>query len=249
MKRIIFSIALAIVITLAYIFGWSSLFSVKKISIAVPDSAVSLEIDAQLHQPPSVISLGDRLARVDQRVITARLKALSWIDAVQVNRNFISGEVRISVSVRRPIARLSGSGNQLSFLGENREIFTLDANAVKSATSLGGQDWNSLPLATIPTPSPAVLTDVQLLLQSLNQSGLQILSLTASNQGELTTTILFPSTTNTSNSTSRKKVEIHWGSVQELELKERVMEALLAAPENKKVKVIDLSEPRNPTIR
>ena len=69
--------------------------------------------------------------------------------------------------------------------------------------------------------------------------GLQIRTIDISSPGELVSGI----------TVGKQMVEVRWGSVQELKLKKRVLDALLAAPENKKVKKIDLSDPQNPTVK
>ena len=45
MKRVWILLALVLVAGLSYLFGWSSIFSVKKVTIAVADSAVAKEIE------------------------------------------------------------------------------------------------------------------------------------------------------------------------------------------------------------
>lgn len=239
MKRVWILLALVLIAGLSYLFGWSSIFSVKKVTIAVADSAVAKEIDATLNSPPAVIVIGEKLARVDKRVINARMKTLLWVDKVSIRRNFFSGEVRISIAPREPIARLAGSGESISFLATNLEIFSVSASAVKTASSIGAGDWGDLPTLTINRSDRATLEDIKTLIEALEKFGATVKTISAPSQGDLSSAIEI----------SGKKVEILWGSVQELALKERVLQALLAAEENKKVKRIDLSDPLNPTVR
>jgi hypothetical protein len=44
-------------------------------------------------------------------------------------------------------------------------------------------------------------------------------------------------------------VEINWGDSSAIAIKAKVLRALLALPENKKVRAIDLSQPSNPTAK
>ena len=70
-------------------------------------------------------------------------------------------------------------------------------------------------------------------------AGLKLISMSVPGPGEFLITI----------EPNGKRVEVMWGSVQEFDTKKRVLDALLAAPENAKVKKIDLSDPINPTVR
>lgn len=232
-------VALLLLLALTYLFGWSSIFSVKKVTIALPDSLVAKEIKTVLDAPPAAITIGEKLARVDKRVINARLRTLLWVDKVSIRRNFINGEVRIGITPRDPIAKLSGAGATITYLSSNLEFFTLAASAVKSASSAGAGDWGALPILRESARDRATLEDIKTLITAMAKANIELLAISAPSPGDVSSSIKI----------NGKKVEILWGSVQELELKERVLEALLAAPENKSVKRIDLSDPINPTVR
>lgn len=239
MKRLITALAVTLLVGLTYLFGWSNFFSVKKITIDVSDTKVAQQIEELLAQPPATISMGEKLARVDKRVIASRLKNLVWIDGVSIGRNFFTGEVRISLVSRQPIARFDGSNGGTRFLGSNLELFTLSNDAIQSATSSSSFDWRALPVITAANPTAQTLGDVKSFIDQMKIEGLQIRTIDISSPGELVSGI----------TVGKQMVEVRWGSVQELKLKKRVLDALLAAPENKKVKAIDLTDPQNPTVK
>jgi len=47
----------------------------------------------------------------------------------------------------------------------------------------------------------------------------------------------------------KRYLDISWGSVKEFELKIKVINELLAQPENKKIGKIDVSNPINPVVK
>jgi len=239
MRRIVTAIALAILASLVYILGWSNYFSVSKVTIDLDDTKVVAQVQSALAQPPAALRVGEKLARVDKRVINSRLRNFLWVDRVSISRNFFSGEVRITITPREPIARFAGAGEQITFLSSNLEIFTLDRQAVVSAQSTGATEWKNLPVLTASNPSQQTLEEVKTLIDELARAGLVLDSITTSAEGEYLSTATI----------GKQTVEIRWGSVQELATKKRVLDALLAAPENNRVKKIDLSNPINPTVK
>ena len=239
MKKVLTGSALIALAGLIYLLGWSNIFSVSKVTIDLADPKTVQEVEQVLAQPPASISIGEKLARVDKRAINARLKSLPWIERTNISRNFISGEVKISVSSRTPIAKFAGGTNDMTFLGKDLRTFTLSTQAVVSAQSANAAEWRDLPTLTVQSPTVQTLTDVKTLIGQFSGAGLKLISISAPGPEEFLITI----------EPHGNRVEVMWGSVQEFDTKKRVLDALLAAPENAKVKKIDLSDPINPTVR
>jgi len=107
MKRIALPISVIITCLCAYVLGWTSLLAVDRVEISTQESDIKKQIELKLSEPPQLINIGAPMARVDRRGITARLRTMVWVDDVNIRRNFFTGVVRISVSPREPLARLS----------------------------------------------------------------------------------------------------------------------------------------------
>jgi cell division septal protein FtsQ len=78
MKRYRLGIAFAILVfgAVAYILGWSTLFTVSSIEITGTKSSITTDI-----------KVGERLARVEPRSIVAELERVKWIRSVEVSSN------------------------------------------------------------------------------------------------------------------------------------------------------------------
>ncbi len=242
MKRILPLVAISVISGLAYLLGWSSIFPVKKIEIAESDKTIVQELRARLNQSPTPIVIGDPIARVDKREITSRLRTLIWVEDVEVKRNFLSGEVSISVEPRSAIAQLdarwSANPNDLGFLGSNLEFFFVPRNEVAKAAKSGDADWLALPKLALGSSEPHLIKDVARLMEAITESGSKVRSVTAPNRESIKATMIY----------SERELDISWGSVNELELKFEVLGRLLELKANRNVKVIDLSSPLSPIV-
>ena len=89
-----------VLIVLAYLLGWSSIFSVKKIEIAgAPTTAVRAEIEKK-----SQIEVGQQLARVNPQSVSRKIEKLSWVKDASISRDWLSGAVAIEITPREPLA-------------------------------------------------------------------------------------------------------------------------------------------------
>lgn len=242
MKRLFLLGAVAALSGLAYLLGWSSLFPVKSIDIAESDKAIVQELRARLNQSPTPIVIGEPIARVDKREITSRLRTLIWVEDVEVSRNFLSGEVSISVEPRSAIAQLdsrwSANLNDLGFLGSDLEFFFVPRSEVAKAAKSGDADWLALPKLALGSSEPSLIEDVANLMDSITETGARVITVAAPDRESINATILY----------KERKLDISWGSVNELELKFKVLERLLELKANRNVKVIDLSSPLSPIV-
>ena len=242
MKRVLLVGAIALISGLAYLLGWSSIFPVKSIEVAESDKAIVQELRAKLNQSPTPIVVGDPIARVDKREITSRLRTLIWVEDVEVRRNFLSGEVSISVEPRSAIAQLdsrwSTNPNDLGFLGSNLEFFFVPRSEVAKAAKSGDADWLALPKLALGSSEPLLIKDVARLMEAITNAGAKVVSVSALDGQSIKATIIY----------KERELDISWGSVNELELKFEVLERLLELKANRNVKVIDLSSPLSPIV-
>ena len=108
----------------SYLFGWSSLLTVKQIEITgAPTLTSEKEIAKSLN-----LSKGDKLARVDPRALSNRLQISDWVESADISRNWFNGKVAMKIKPRIPVAlytepctpqvALDASGATFSLPGE-----------------------------------------------------------------------------------------------------------------------------------
>jgi len=242
MRRVLLFAAIASIAGLAYLLGWSNVFTVKSIDIAESDKTIVQELRTRLNQSPTPIVIGDPIARVDKREITTRLRTLIWVEDVSVRRNFLSGEVSIAVEPRSAIAQLdsrwSANPSDLGFLGSNLEFFFVPRSEVAKAAKSGDADWLALPELDLGSSEPSLIKDVANLMEAITATGAKVRSVMAPDRQTIKAAILY----------KERELDISWGSVNELELKFEVLERLLELKANRNVRVIDLSSPLSPIV-
>jgi cell division septal protein FtsQ len=203
---------------LVYIVAWSPLLTVKSISY----SGIPAHIKVADIKKVISISEGERLSRIEPRVIEEKLTALGWIDSARISRNWIFGKVDIEIHPKVAVGIFRGQG-----IDEAGELFDFAANPPKG-----------LPEVT------ATSTEI----------GLAAINLFKVLPAELRDNLLAMSARNASDISSqhiikKHRITIHWGDSQDLALKIKVLDALLALPENKKISKVDLSAPHAPIVK
>ena len=239
--------SLLILVGAAYLLGWSKIFVVEKIVVASQDRDVVKEITMKIAQPPSVVKIGQPLARVDRREIASRLRELLWVDNVELDRKIFTGEVLIKVIPRSPIARLvstnSNNVESVGFMSQDLDFFYLPRQAVQQAIATGETNWGDIPelnfSGEIASSTNAEREDIRELIRTLSTQGYGIRGITVKSPTEFSSSIM----------RDTRKLDIYWGSVKELPLKIEVMERLLDLKENKRVKSINLSNPVAPIVK
>lgn len=231
-------LAVVLLAALAYSLGWSNLISVREIRINSKDPSIVTRLESRLNQPPTLIMVGEPLARVDKRQIISRLKTFLWVKDVSVSRNILSRVVTITVEPRTPLAKINNPSDpsQNSYLAADLSLF----DAKDSGSSIvGGSGGDQLPLLTISSPERATLGDVKLLIEQLSSASLRLVAIKATDRQLLATTLNF----------NGRKVDVSWGSVKDLALKIEIVNRLFAMPENSKIKSIDVTDPTAPIVR
>ena len=251
LPRLALLLSTAVLVGLAYLLGWSKVFVVEKIVIQTQSKEVSHEVKAKLAENPSVVTIGDPLARVDRRAIASRLRELLWVENIELDRRMFAGEVRISVIPREPIGRIttstSANVDSVGFLGADLEVFYLPRSAVEKAISTGETNWGTIPEVSFQgefqggarETSSSIRQDIKSLLETLSKSEFRVNQLVAQSPTELSTKV----------SKSGKNLDIYWGSVNELSLKIEVLDRLMALKENKRARYFNLSNPVSPIVK
>ena len=233
-------LSIMVLVGTSYLFGWSNIFPVKKISYLDSESKIVNQIKLEIAKAPSVISIGEPLARVDKRAITSRLKNLVWVDTVDISRNFLTGEVRIDVKPRDAIAVLdSANSNQMGFLDRNLELFYLDSDQVSDAEAAGQVDWSGLPRLTLGISSEELRSGVAQILRELANFKGTVLEITATNADQYQSKVVI----------AGRELDVYWGDVKEFPLKLEVLSQLMELKENRRAKFFDLSTPLSPIVR
>jgi cell division protein FtsQ len=211
---------LAILLTtgLAYLLGWSNVFTIKEISyIGSPTKSSEATVKALAN-----LEIGERLARVETRKIAGRLHTLPWIESADLSRNWFSGKIVVAVTPRIPIATFNGE-----LMDATGKRFDLPGGFKSKLPSVFARD---------------------------TKSGLAAIKLFTKLPTEFSTrtsafTAISPENINFKIVEGKRSLMVIWGSDIEIDLKLKVYRALVALPENSKIKKIDLTEPRSPIVK
>ncbi len=207
----------------SYLLGWSPLLSVRSVEIVgAPTKESQLAISRSLN-----ISEGDKLARVDPRALSNRLRSFDWIENSQVSRNWISGKVSISITTRTPIALYSEPGKPQVVLDSSGKTFATPAEIEDglprvSAKSVAG----GLAAIKVFTALPESFSKN---IDRMSAARTNNFLIYGKFQGQ--------------------DLRIIWGDGEETDLKVQVIEALLMRDENKNLRMIDVSAPHAPIVK
>jgi len=182
----------------------------------------SVEVTGTDQNLPQNIKVGEKLARVEPRAVAATYEKFAFVQDAQVSRNWISGKVTISITSRTPVA-----------IFNNQAIDDLG-----KAFVVKGQLPADLP--KIQASSVEIAVTAVEFMKSLPEeirSNLKILKVRSTGAYVMDVDV------------QGRKVEVRWGFATENELKAKVYKALLAQPENAKLKRMDLSAPHAPIVK
>jgi cell division septal protein FtsQ len=170
----------------------------------------------------SEIALGERLARIEPRAAENALKEFSWTKDVNVSRNWLNGKVAIEIVARVPVALYQGKA-----LDSEGQIFVVAGKLPKG-----------LPAVTASTPELGLIA-IELFTALPEELRASLISLSASRASAISSW----------QQVGARKVKVMWGSAEQVDLKVSVYQALLALPENKAIKRVDLSAPHAPIVK
>lgn len=182
----------------------------------------SVEVKGTDQFLPQNVKVGEKLARVEPRAVAATYEKFAFVRDAQVSRNWISGKVTISITTRTPIAIFNNQA-----IDESGKAFVVKGNLPASLPTIQAADVES------------AVTAVKFLLTLPIEikSGLKILKVRSTGAYVLEVDV------------EGRNVEVRWGLATDNELKAKVYKALLAQPENAKLKRMDLSAPHAPIVK
>lgn len=169
----------------------------------------------------SEIRIGEKLARIEPRNISTKLalSGIDWIENVKITRNWVSRKVTINLSARIPVAKSAES-----YVDQSGVLFSSPV-IIKS----------KLP-ELLATNSAARSAAVGLYLELPEEIKREVTEIRASSSNNFQLIL-------------NEKLRINWGTNSNIQVKVKIYKALLALPENKKIKSMDLSDPIKPTVR
>ena len=219
------------ILGIAYLLGWSSALTVKKIEITGSDSQRVIVL--QLEKNNLALENEMKLARVDIRAIKRVIGDLDWLVEAQVDRNWFKRSIDIEVVEKVAVARAVTSDQKVINFDQNGGSFTPVSNKqVRSSQKLplissdsnSAEDYAAVAkfLQELPDESMALIAD--LIGLSVGESGYISMKTQINN----------------------RMVNINWGEPTLISQKSRTLQALLLLPENKSAKNFDLSLPDSP---
>ena len=171
---------------------------------------------------PQNVKVGEKLARVEPRAVAAAYESFAFVQDAQVSRNWISGKVTISITTRTPVAIFNNQA-----IDDSGKAFVVKGNLPAALPQIQAGNIE-IAIAAV---------DFMTSLPDEIRSGLKILKVRSTGAYVLEVDV------------EGRKVEVRWGLATDNELKAKVYQALLAQPENAKLKRMDLSAPHAPIVK
>jgi cell division septal protein FtsQ len=199
------------------------LLTVKQIEITgAPTLTSEKEIAKSLN-----MSKGDKLARVDPRALSNRLQISDWVESADISRNWFNGKVAIKIQPRIPVALYTEPGKPQVALDASGATFILPGELPSGLPSVNA------------TSVASGLIAIKVFTEMPKDFSEGIDHLTATSTTNLTIDGKF----------GGHKLQIIWGDGQETSLKITVIKALIQLPENKSIRLIDVTAPHAPIVK
>lgn len=232
-RLFILLLAITLISGSSYLLGWSSVFTVSKITVEGTSSRA--EIFRKLSSDSIELAVGSKLARIETRAIKRSIGMLEWIDEVNVSRDWLGKSINVSVREKKAVAKAITTKNGLINFDASGEIF-------KPISASQQSIQERLPLVITEGNDSAQLASVaSLLAQMPTQMAdliLNLKSISVANSGYI----------QMETKVNELPLLIDWGLVSDIDLKIEVLNALLKLPENKRIKRVDLSQPELPIV-
>lgn len=125
--RMALAIVFIVIVSAAYVLGWSSLFTVKQVVVVgAPNPSEAFAIQHSVH-------LGDKMARLESQTMARSLQKYTWLDHSNISRNWFKGIVTVHVWTRTPIAQF-----QTHLVDTDGVIFDLPSADASNLPSITG---------------------------------------------------------------------------------------------------------------
>lgn len=210
-RRFILGLIIIIFAGAVYALGWSSLFTVRAVQITGTDNPTTTSV-----------KIGEKLARIQPRAVSAEFERFRWIERADVSRNWLTGKVSIALTQRRPIAiyesqAIDAFGIAFAVTNQKTEgLPQIQAGTIDAAIA-GAQVFAHLPIELSKNVKVVKVRSGEIYLFEMGIDG--------------------------------KDLQVIWGQDVDMALKVKVYKALLAQPENLKIRRIDLSAPHAPIVK
>ena len=207
----------------SYLLGWSPLLSVRNVEIqGAPTPESKAAISRSLN-----IDIGEKLARVDPRSISNRLRTFDWIESSDVSRNWISGQITISIKTRTPVALYSEPGKPQVVLDASGNTFATPADISSGLPKVSAKSVDAgLAAIKVFTSLPVTFSKNIDRMSAARLDNYLIYGVFAG-----------------------QSLRIIWGDGEDTELKVDVIEELLKLEENQNLRMIDVSAPHAPIVK
>jgi cell division septal protein FtsQ len=182
----------------------------------------SVEIKGTDQFLPQSVKVGEKLARLEPRAVASTYENFAFVQDAQVSRNWISGKVTISITTRTPVAIFDNQA-----IDDSGKAFVVKGNLPAALPQIQA---SNVEIAVTAVEFMTSLPDEI-------RSGLKILKVRSTGAYVMDVDV------------EGRKVEVRWGFATDNELKAKVYKALLAQPENAKLKRMDLSAPHAPIVK
>lgn len=259
MKRLLLFALASIFLGIIYVIGWSSFFTISSVTIETTDPKNVVLIESELGSAGLTLQVGKPLARINSRAIERSLKEQPWIGEVNLERDWIGGEVRLFVRERIPRFILEDSlplpgGSQLS-AGQNERFMTDDGTLFELPGDLAAE-YQQLPAIEIQSESATDRNEAARLFSVVNERF-------PTNKVIVTSISTFitesrvplkpgvesdPQDGSDRGATAARLLRISWGGYNEIDAKVLVVEELMKLKANREVSQIDVSNPRLPIV-
>lgn len=232
-RLFILLLAITLISGSSYLLGWSSVFTVSKITVEGTSSRA--EIFRKLSSDSIELAVGSKLARIETRAIKRSIGMLEWIDEVNVSRDWFDKSINVSVREKKAVAKAITTKNGLinfDILGEIFKPISASQQSIQERLPLviteGNDSAQLASVASLLAQMPTQMADLILNLKSI--------SVANSGYIQMETKV------------NELPLRIDWGLVSDIDLKIEVLKALLKLPENKRIKRVDLSQPELPIV-
>ena len=213
-------IPIILVAVLGYLFGWSSLFDIRSIEVSGLNGSKTLTAKKIIRK--SGIDIGDKLARINAGDVARALSVYPEVAGVEINRKPFH-TVELAIELREV---------DVAFATRQGKFLLGDKNGV-----------TFIEVARAPQGVPVIAGDRRFI-----SDAMQIYDALPKKIRQRVARIDLPSKASITLEL-RGGLKILWGSVGDQEAKLTVLDALLAAPENKRARFVDIATPLTPTVR
>ena len=207
--------------SLTYLLGWSSVFTVKKVQY----TGITSKNQISAVEKKVGDLTGTKLARIEPRQIINTIESLSWVKGADVSRNWFSSSVTISIQPRIPIG-IFGS----RYIDASGATFDPIFDPIMPPVDV--------PRVSAPA-SEIGLAAIKLFTSLPQDFRANIDSMNARTANDFSMIL----------QASGRQITLRFGSADDVALKVKVFQALVALEENKKVSTIDVSAPHAPIVK